>query len=253
MQSGLARLSRLAIRLRQEGVRRAAIAAQNFDPVDPDNPTVKLKPAFEEYAKTTLARAFDPPERLLQLGGAESTAKPSWPEPEPDKPLEGAEGKPPPTTRVEPRYEIEQYLRDRLSVTMLQRWRRLCYNTHHAANLAGPSSKTPANADTQKDKPKPIIPDPKLPIRPVLTPKPQQKPAVQKRATSAATKVAPELRIDPKADLKHSPSKTITTKFRAGDLNFPIPPVAAKGATLFDCPFCGRPQPSELLRKSQWQ
>jgi len=227
VEKSVGRLLQLAIRVRREGARKTAAEAAKFEPRDENGR--HLAPEFEKYIHSICQRAFN----TAQDASADS------------RQLHATE-----------RYEAAPFLRQRAAKCMVDRWRRVSYQRHHASNLADPSQRTTAKQETQKPKTKPGAP-PSVSrdsgrLQASTVTKDAHVPAASK-AVSAATVLSARVKIDQKIDLHPKTAPTVTTKVRADHLEFPRAPKVRQGLDEFKCPLCGLPCPISQLEKKKWQ
>lgn len=227
MEKAVGRLLQLAIRVRREGARKTAAEAAKFEPRDENGR--HLAPEFEQYIHSICQRAFN----ATQDASADT------------RQLHGNE-----------RYEAAPFLRQRAEKCMVDRWRRVSYQRHHASNLADPSKRTTAKPETQKPKTKPGVPASvnrdSGRIQASTATKDAHVSAASK-AVSAATVLSARVKIDQKIDLHPKTAPTVTTKVRADHLEFPRAPKVRDGVEEFKCPLCGLPCPTSQLEKKKWQ
>lgn len=227
VEKSVGRLLQLAIRVRREGARKTAAEAAKFEPRDENGR--HLASEFELYIHSVCQRAFN----TTQDANADA------------RQLHGNE-----------RYEVPPFLRQRAEKCMVDRWRRVSYQRHHASNLADPSKRTTAKPETQKPKTKPGAPpsasrDPGR-LQASTAAKDAHVPAASK-AVSAATVLSARVKIDQKIDPHPKTAPTVTTKVRADHLEFPRAPKVRDGLDEFKCPLCGLLCPTSQLEKKKWQ
>jgi hypothetical protein len=227
VEKSVGRLLQLAIRVRREGARKTAAEAAKFEPRDENGR--HLAPEFEKYIHSICQRAFN----TTQDASADASQ-----------------------LHDSARYEAAPFLRQRAEKCMVDRWRRVSYQRHHASNLADPSKRTTAKPETQKPKTKPGAP-PSVNrdsgrIQASNAAKDAHVSAASK-AVSAATVLSARIKIDQKIDLHPKTAPTVTTKVRADHLEFPRAPKVRDGVDEFKCPLCGLPCPTSQLEKKKWQ
>lgn len=228
IENSVGRLLQLAIRVRRESARRTIEEAAKFEPRDETGNL--LTPEFEKYIGSICHRAF---------GKAKDSTTAD------DHKADRTRG-----------FEVASFLKERAQKCMVDRWRRISYQRHHASNLEDPSQKTTTKAETQKAKAKPVAPPliSRSSAQAQVTPIGNGEPvAVATKATSAATSLPAHIRIDQKTDLRPKTALTVTTKVRADHLEFPRAPKVRDGLDKFKCPLCGLLLPSSLLDKRKWQ
>lgn len=227
VEKSVGRLLQLAIRVRREGARKTAAEAAKFEPRDENGR--HLTPEFEKYIHSICQRAFN----ATQDASADAHQ------------LHGAD-----------RYEAAPFLRPRAEKCMVDRWRRVSYQRHHASNLAYPGQQTTSKTETQKPKTKPGAPPSVSRDSGRLQASTATKDAyvsVASKAVSAATVLSARVKIDQKTDLHPKTALTVTTKVRADHLEFPRAPKVRDGVGEFTCPLCGLPCPASQLEKKKWQ
>jgi hypothetical protein len=229
VERSVGQLLQLAIRVRREGARKTAAEAAKFEPRDESGR--HLAPEFEQYIHSICQRAFS----TAQDASADA------------RQLHGAE-----------RYEAAPFLRQRAEKCMVDRWRRVSYQRHHASNLADQhaSQRTTSRTETQKPKIKPGAPPSVSRDSGRLQASTATKDAhlsAASKAVSAATVLSARVKIDQKIDPHPKTAPTVTTKVRADHLEFPRAPKVRNGVDEFKCPLCGLPCPTSQLEKKKWQ
>lgn len=228
IEDAVGRLLQLAIRVRREGAKRTTAEAAKFEPRD--DAGQPLAHEFEQYTNSICKRAF-------KTAPADTTAD--------GRRLDRTEA-----------FVAAPFLRVRAQRCMVDRWRRISYQRHHASNLADPSQKTTINLDVQRISTKPVA----YPLASRGAARLQASRAakdapvpVASKAVSAATSLAAHVKIDQKIDLHPKTAPTATTKVRADHLEFPRAPKVRDGLDKFNCPLCGLLWPTNLLEKRKWQ
>jgi hypothetical protein len=235
----LARLEYIAVRLRREGIKksatRAATAARYEPPGDEGKQLVK---DFEEFIGSTLRHAFDD---RPQTTSADAMAAAQLSGHDPLEP--GSE-----------QYRMPEYLRTRLKSTMLERWRRISYERHHAAGLAQtekPAVVVPAlpNATSQPEHTK-FEPKAARTETPTVDQEGDRQIPPSKTIETAATEIPADYVVPRESDVLSRPPGTTVTSVQAGTLSYPIPPKLIGNEPYFSCPTCGQLQSTALLDKN---
>lgn len=227
IEDSIGRLLQLAVRIRREGARKTSAEAAKFEPTDEHGR--HLAPDFQKYTTSICQRAFNTTLDNIRAD---------------DRQL----------LRTEV-FKAEHFLQERASRCMVDRWRRINYQRHHASNLAHPNQRAPTRPEVQRLKTKPGAPSVGRDIARVQAPT-EAKDAhipVATKALSAATSLPPHVKIDQNRDLHPKTAPTITTKVRANHLDFPPAPKVRDGLDKFKCPLCGLLWPTSLLEKRKWQ
>lgn len=228
VEDSIGRLLQLAIRVRREGARKTTAEAAKFEPRDENGRP--LAEEFEQYINSICQRAFAPTHARTHADLQQ---------------LDSTKG-----------FEADAFLKERAAICMVDRWRRVSYQRHHASNLADPSQRTTVKPETQRPKIKPgappLVSRDSVQLQASAVAKDAHVPVASK-AVSVASLLPAHVNIDHKIDPHPKTAATVTTKVRADHLEFPRAPKVRDGLDKFKCPLCGLLCSTSLLEKKKWQ
>lgn len=237
IEDGLRRLTYVAIKIRREGKSRVAARAAEFEPLNDEGQPLKAE--FQAHIDFTLRRAFG--DISMSHQSAQSATFIEFQSHD----AQQSENE---------QYQPPNYLLERLKITMLDRWRRICYQMHHAKNLT--TSSDPEVA--VREEPNIVA---KTAVAEVRQNHNTQMDIIDERASqviinrtpnTVATKLRADYVVPDPDEVATNVSGTIITSARAVKLDFPTAPKIQRGTDVFACPLCGLLQPANLLQRSKW-
>jgi hypothetical protein len=251
VEDGIGRLVQLAIRLRRERAPKDDAKAVDFEPKDERG--TSLVPEFQLYIDAICQRALNTRSENVVQEYATITGAKTYRSGVATVALHADQA----NDGVAQQFQAPMYLRERLKKTMLNRWRRISYISHHAKNLAGHDQKPAVKHDLPTVKlqhDSVTISAHREPARPqVVKSRSALNIPIIHHPGSAATMVRADLKIDAKKDLHPKTALTAVTKVQVDQLNFPRPPDVRAGSLEFKCPFCDILRSVKLTEKQQWE